>query len=84
MCCRKELAFSKKKGNTEAKKYGIKGLSVSCFPPVCVSNLYRGQCFIQIVLTKLNVHLFALQSGSVLPISGQLNSFLVINIMANI
>lgn len=46
VCCRKELAFSREKGNTEAKKNGMAmGLCVSYFPPVYVSNLYWGMFY---------------------------------------
>lgn len=62
--CREELAFSREKGNTEAKKNEIrKGLCVSCSPPVYVSNLYWGQCFIQIDFSKLDIHAHTLQDG---------------------
>ncbi len=66
MCCRKELAFNREKGNTEAKKNGMKkGLCVSCFPPVYVSNLYWGQCFIQIDFFKLNALVLPMPDGFV-------------------
>lgn len=42
-----------------------KGLCVSCFPPVYVSNLYWGQCFIQIDFFKLNVPVLVMQDAFV-------------------
>lgn len=76
---KKELAFSREKGNTEAKKNGMKrGLCVSCFPPVYVSNLYPGQCFIQI-----DFSMFSCYAGWFCPpICLQLNRFLLIYIIA--
>lgn len=46
-----------------------RGLCVSYFPPVYVSNLYWGQCFIQIDFFKLNAHV-AVQGYVCLSVCG--------------